>query len=104
MSTELKQALEVIKKHLALSKGKSFEEMMETSTLKQRIETINGNLLHYVDHQTINYYYTQYKKKNPNSYGDYKVVELSEKQRKDCISALKRLKNDVEACIGHLEK
>jgi len=107
MNAELKHALEVIKKHCATPKGKSFHEYMETASLKQRIESIQGNFLHYVDHQTIWYYHTQLRKKQPNHFIDHPDrmdIELSKKQREDCIQALKWLQNDVKACIAHLEK
>ena len=104
MNTELKQALEVIKRHCETPKGKSFNERMDDYSLKQRIETLTSQFLHYVDHQTIHYYYTEFKKKNPDWDGDYNVVELSKKQKEDCIQALKFLENDVKACIGHLQK
>jgi len=106
MTNELKQALEVIKKHCDTPKGKSFYEHMDGASLKQRIETLKSNFLHYVDHETIWYAHTQIRKKEPTHFIDHpnrKDVELSKKQREDCIQALKWLERDIKACIGHLE-
>ena len=106
MNKELKQALEVIKKHCETPKRKSFEEVMDGASLKQRIESISGQFTHYVDHQTIWYAHTQQRKKDPKHFVDHPCridVELSKKQREDCIQALKWLERDVKACIGHLE-
>ena len=104
MNAELKQALEVIKKHCDTPKRKSFEEVINNASLKQRIEILKSNFLHYVDHQTIHYMYTQIKKKNPDWDGDYNVVELSKKQVEDCIQALTWFEQDIKACIAHLKK
>jgi len=104
MTNELKNALEVIKKHCTEPKGKSYYEYMDSSPLKRRIETLKSNFLHYVDHQTIHYHYTQFKKKNPDWDGDYNVVELSKKQVDECIQELEWFKKDIEACIAHLKK
>lgn len=115
--TELQQALEVIKRHCDKPKGKSFDEYMQTATLKQRIESVTGKFLHYVDHQTIWFahkkFYEDAVKKDPDNqkeyFGDltdhpnYVDVVLSKKQREDCIQALKWLERDVKACISHLE-
>ena len=118
MNTELKQALEVIKKHCDTPKGKSFYEHMDGASLKQRIETIKGNFLHYVDHQTIWYSYKQRVaeriKADPNNekeylenlydHPNYTDVNLTEKQRKDCLEALHWFEQDIKACIAHLKK
>jgi hypothetical protein len=79
---------------------------MDGASLKQRIESIKGNFLHYVDHQTIWYAHTQIRKKDPNHFVEHPSridVELTKKQREDCIQALKWLESDVKACIKHLE-
>ena len=102
--SELQQALDTIKKYCEQPKAKSFQERMESSTLKQRIETLKSEFTHYVDHQTIHYMYTQLKKKNPDWDGDYNVVELSNKQREDCLQALHWFEQDIKACIAHLKK
>jgi hypothetical protein len=107
MNAELKQALEVIKKHCDTPKTKSFYEHMDGASLKQRIETLKSNFLHYVDHQTIWYSHTQFRKIDPNHFIDHPNridVELSKKQKEDCIQALKWLESDVKACISHLNK
>ena len=107
MNAELKQALEVIKKHCETPKGKSFYERMDSSSLKQRIEILQSQFLHYVDHQTIWYKHTQLRKKDPNHFSDHPDrvdIEFSNKQREDCIQALRWLEADVKACISHLEK
>ena len=118
MNTELKQALEVIKKHTSQSKTKSFYERMDNASLKQRIETLRGQFVHYVDHQTIWYSYKQRVaeriKTDPNNekeyledlydHPNYTDVNLTEKQRKDCLQELEWFKKDVEYCIGHLKK
>jgi hypothetical protein len=107
MNAELKQALEVIKKHCDTPKGKSFYEHMDGASLKQRIETLKGNFLHYVDHQTIWYSHNQAIKNGASSMKDhpnYTNVELSKKQREDCIQALHWFERDIKACISHLSK
>jgi hypothetical protein len=107
MNAELKQALEVIKKHCDTPKGKSFYEYMEAASLKQRIESLKSNFLHYVDHQTIWYLHTQLRKIEPDHFKDHPNridVELSKKQREDCIDSLQWFKKDIEACINHLKK
>ena len=118
MNNELKQALEVIKKYTSQPKKKDFYEVMYNASLKQRIETIKGLLLHYVDHQTIWYSYKQRVaeriKADPNNekeyledlydHPNYIDVSLSERQRKDCLDALHWLEQDVKACKAHLKK
>ena len=109
MTAELKHALEVIKKHCDTPKGKSFYEYMDSASLKQRIATLKSNFLHYVDHQTIWYAHNQNEKKHPDywmgtKHPNYTKVELSKKQREDCIQELEWLKRDVEACISHLKE
>lgn len=118
MNNELKQALEVIKKHCNQPQRKDFYERMDGLSLKQRIETIKGLLLHYVDHQTIWYSYKQIVaeriKSDPNNekeyledlydHPNYTDVNLTERQRKDCLDALHWLEQDVKACKAHLTK
>ena len=115
--TELQHALEVIKKHCEQPKGKSFYEHMDSASLKQRIESLKSNFLHYVDHQTIWFshkkHYEDMVKKDPKNqkeyleelidHPNYTDVELSKKQREDCIEALKWFERDIKACISHLE-
>ena len=108
MNTELKQALEVIKKHCSQPKRKTFEEHMDGSSLKQRIATLKSNFLHYVDRETIWYMHTQNQKKNPDywmgiNHPNYREVELSKKQREDAIAEMEWFKRDIEACISHLK-
>jgi flagellar basal body rod protein FlgB len=102
--TELQQALDTIKKYCEQPKVKSFHERMDNASLKQRIEMLKTEFLHYVDHQTIHYMYTQIKKKNPDWDGDYNVVELSKKQVEDCLQTLHWFEQDIKACISHLKK
>ena len=104
MNAELKQALEVIKKHCDTPKQKNFYEYMQGATLKQRIETLKSSFLHYVDHQTIHYHYTQFKKNNPDWDGEYNHIELSKKQVEDCLQELHWFEQDIKACISHLKK
>ena len=107
MNKELKQALDVIKKHCEQPKGKSFYEHMDSTSLKQRIETLKSNFLHYVDHQTIWYAHNQEIKKGNKSMKDhpnYINVELTKKQREDCIQSLEWFQSDIKACISHLKK
>lgn len=108
MKNELKQALEIIKKHCETPKGKSFYEYMDGASLKQRIASLKSNFLHYVDSQTIWYLHTQNEKKHEDywlgtKHPNYKVVELTKKQREDCIGELEWFKRDIEACISHLK-
>ena len=89
-------------------KTKSFYEQMDSASLKQRIQSLKSKFLHYVDNQTIWYSHNQNEKKDPNYWlgtvhPDYKVVELTEKQRRDCIESLEWFKKDIEACISHLK-
>jgi len=118
VKTELQHALEVIKKHCDTPKVKSFYEYMDGASLKQRIETLKGQFTHYVDHQTIWYshkkYYEDMVKKDPKNqkeyleglidHPNYTDVELSKKQREDCIDALQWFETDIKACISHLKK
>jgi hypothetical protein len=104
---ELQQALDTIKKYCAQPKQKSFYEHMDNASLKQRIETLKSHFLQYVDHQTIWYSHNQAIKKGAKSmsnHPNYTNVELSKKQREDCIDALEWFKKDIEACISHLQK
>lgn len=104
MTNELKHALEVIKKHCDTPKGKSFDERMETLTLPQQIRALKSKFVWYIDRITINYFYTQRKKENPNWIGDFTHIELKGKQREDAIQELEWFKRDIEACISHLKK
>ena len=36
--------------------------------------------------------------------GEFNVVELTNKQKEDCLQSLFWFKNDIEACISHLNK
>jgi hypothetical protein len=105
--TELQHALDVIKKHCEKPKSKNFYEHMDSASLKQRIETLKSNFLQYVDHQTIWYSHNQAIKKGSKSmvnHPNYTNVELSKKQREDCIDALQWFEKDIQACISHLKK
>jgi hypothetical protein len=107
MNQELKNAIEVIKKHCSQPKGKTFTEYMDTASLKQRIASLKGYFLHYVDHITIWYYHNQQIKagtSNFDTHPNYTKVELSKKQREDAIAELEWFKKDIEACISHLKK
>ena len=81
---------------------------MKNKSLSKRIESIKGEFLHWVDNQTLWYSHNVRIKKNPNDpfldHPDYKLVELSERERKNSIELLQWLLRDVEACINHLEK
>jgi len=106
MNTELKNALQTVKRYCESPKSKGFYEQMDSASLKQRIETLKSNFLHYVDHQTIWYSHNQaikngepFMKDHPN----YINVALSKKQREDCIQSLEWFKRDIEACISHLQ-
>jgi len=106
MNVELKHALDTIKKYCEQPKRKSFEEVMENASLKQRIENLRGQFTHYIDHQTIWYLHNKNIKKGDTSWlkhPNYINVELSEKQRKDCLDSLEWFKKDIEYCIGHLK-
>lgn len=108
MNAELKQALEVIKKHCNTPKEKSFYEHMNSAPLHRQISFLRGKFVHYIDRKTIGYLYTQLDKKNPEAeyFEDNSRVrvELTNKQRKDSIQELKWFLNDVKACIAHLEE
>lgn len=109
--SELQQALDTIKKYCAQPKEKSFQERMECSTLKQRIEILKSEFLHYVDHITINYKKTQIEKENPGTftgefeeYNQYIPIELNKKTIEDCLQTLHWFEQDIKACIAHLKK
>lgn len=107
MNQELKQAIDTIKKYCEQPKRKSFEEVMETASLKGRVSTLKSYFLHYVDNITIWYFHNQAikaGKSSMNTHPNYQKVELSNKQREDAIQELEWFKSDIEACISHLKK
>jgi hypothetical protein len=80
-------------------------EILQKQKLAQRIWTLKGLFLGYVDIETINYMYTQHFKDNPNQVKkDYKVVELTKSQREKSIEAMKYFIKDIQECIKHLEQ
>ena len=82
-----------------------FHEQLEKQSLTNRVYNIKSLFLSYVDNLTINYQLTQIFKKHPNTMErDYKVVELSNKQKQDAITEMKYFIKDIEACIAHLEE
>ena len=105
MEQNIKHALKLITEKC---KQPNHHNQMMSKTLSQRIESIKGEFLHYVDNETIWYSHGVRIKKNPNDsfrkHPDYKLVELSKKERQKSIEALGWLLRDVEACISHLEK
>jgi hypothetical protein len=103
MNQELKNALRLITEKC---KQPNFYEVMESSTLKQRIQHLKGNFVHFVDHQTIWYSHGVNIKKGKSSFDthpQYTKVELTKKQRQECIQELIWLERDVQACIAHLK-
>jgi hypothetical protein len=101
MNQELKNALKLITETC----NESLQ--MQNKSLSERIESLQGMFLHYVDHKTIWYCHTQRVKKNPNdsfaNHVDFHVVELSSQEKANSIEALKWFLRDIEACISHLE-
>jgi hypothetical protein len=104
MEQELKNALKLINEKC---KQPNYHLTMKSKTLSQRIESLKGQFLHYVDNETIWYSHGVRIKKDPNDrfrkHPDYKLVELSERERKKSIEALHWLLQDVKHCIAHLE-
>ena len=104
MNKELKDALALIAEKC---KEVNHHEQMKGKSLSKRIESIKGEFLHYVDNQTIWYSHNVRIKKNPNdrfrNHPDYKLVELTERERKKSLEALHWLLQDVQHCINHLE-
>ena len=104
MEQELKNALKLITEKC---KEPNHHLQMKSKSLTQRIESIKGEFLHYVDSDTIWYLHNVNIKKNAdNSFKDhpnYRLVELSERERQNSIQALHWLLRDVKACIAHLE-
>lgn len=105
MEQELKNALKLITEKC---KQPNHHLQMKNKSLSKRIESIRGELVQYVDYETIWYAHNVRIKKNPNdpfsSHPDYRLVELSEKERLNSIDALQRLLQDVQSCINHLQK
>lgn len=102
MDKELKEALKVINEKC---KEKNYHNEMSKLSLPRRVETIKGQLLHYVDTLTLRYYKTELEKKEPEhfEYWPFDKFEVSKKDRERAIDALYWLKKDVEACISHLQ-
>ena len=104
MEQELKNALKLISEKC---KEPNYHVEMKKKPLSQRIQSLNGQFLHYVDNETIWYCHGVRIKKNPNDpfreHPDYKLVELSDRERKKSIEELERLIRDAKACINHLE-
>ena len=104
MNKELKDALTLIAEKC---KEPNRYQQMTKKSLSKRIESIKGEFLHWVDNQTIWYSHGVRIKKNPNDsfkdHPDYKLVELTERERKQSIEALEWLLEDVKQCINHLQ-
>jgi hypothetical protein len=104
MEQNLKDALKLITEKC---KQQSQRQYMDGKSLSQKIEIIKGEFLHYVDQETLWYSHNVRIKKNPNDsfreHPNYKLVELSERERRKSIEALQWLLRDVESCINHLE-
>jgi hypothetical protein len=82
----------------------NFHEQLEKQSLSNRVSTLRSQFLSFVDNETINYALTQHYKIHPNTLEkDYRVVELSNKQKQDVIEQMKYFIKDIEACIAHLE-
>jgi hypothetical protein len=104
MEQELKNALKLITEKC---KEPNYHQTMNAKSLSQRIESLKADFLHYVDYDTIWYSHGVRIKKNPDDsfkdHPDYRLVELSERERKNALESLQWLLRDVEQCIGHLE-
>lgn len=81
----------------------TLQQKLEKQKLHQRIETLRGLILMYVDTETINYYKTQLIAKNPERNLQYRPVELTKHQIKESIQSMQWIIRDLEACISHLE-
>lgn len=104
MEKQLKDALKLINEKC---KEPNYHRLMISKSLSQRIENLTGQLGFYVRKETIWYAHNVRIKKNPNdpfrNHPDYKLVELSERERKNSLEQLHWLLQDVKQCIGHLE-
>ena len=104
MEKELKEALALIAEKC---KEPNLYQQMSKKSLSNRIASIKGEFLHWVDNETIWYSHNVRIKKNPNDsmkdHPDYKLVELSNRERQNAIEQLQWLLRDVEDCISHLE-
>ena len=87
------------------------QEKMKKLSLKNKIYSIKGDFLHYVDYITINYMKTQYNKNNPairngiDRYTEdqYTPIDLSKKEKESSIEYLEWFIKDIESCITHLK-
>lgn len=102
MNTELKEALKVITEKC---KQSNYHEQMKAKSLSQRVYSLKGNFLHYVDNITINYLKTQQEKEQPGCWEDHYVpTELSKREINNSIAEMEWFIKDIEACINHLKK
>lgn len=103
MENQLKAALQLITEKC---KEPNWHHMMQSKSLSKRIGSIQSMVFQYVDSETINYRKTQIAKQKPDRYraDEFRVVELSSREKADSIANLKWLIRDIEACISHLEE
>ena len=87
--------------------NKKIENPLKKMTLFNRIFSIKGEFLHYVDSVTLNYFKTKHYEEHPDDdlkeYDVYEPTELSKKQKEDSIEMMKYFIKDIEQCIWHLE-
>ena len=90
-----------------MSTKKSFYEVMEKHSLTKRIYTLRMTFSQFVDSITVWYVHNQNIKAGNKSFlnhPDYKLVELSNKEKQKAIEELEWFKRDLEACIEHLKR
>jgi hypothetical protein len=81
----------------------TYHERLQKQSLTKRIEAIRSDFLVYVDNETINYQKTQHYKNIPGYEDQYRVVQLSKKQKEDAKYQIRMLIRDAQECLQHLE-
>ena len=102
MNNQLKEALKLISDKC---KETNYHEQMKSKSLTQRISTLRGSFVGYVDTITINYCKTLQQKQTPGYWDDdqYTPTELTNRERANAINEMEIFIRDIEACIAHLK-
>ena len=75
---------------------------LETKSLINRIRHISIDFLLYVDKMTISYHKTKMGMQ-PDEFNNFRITNLTTREKNESIKLLKILKQDIDACIRHLE-
>ena len=102
MNTELKEAIKLITEKC---KQPNHHEQMKAKSLSNRIYSLKGDFLHYVDTVTINYMKTQHNKKDADhwDFDQYTPTELSKSEKQKAIEYMEWFVKDIQSCISHLK-